>query len=133
MIRFSTEPWFDVLQSPEGNVVFIMSLAQLVVAGIMSNRSTPFRRAAITNPLLIIALTAQVSFVVALLCLPGGPDCWFTWEFAELVAMPLSVRVRLGVAILAYAASELFADWAIRKLLRCCPVPKENLYEQKLT
>ena len=102
-------------QSPEGNVIFVLTLTQLLTAALVSNRTTPFRRAAATNLWLMITLLAHALRILLVLLVPGGPDCWLTWTFAALVPMPRAVRFHLLVASGLYMASTLAVDWLVRR------------------
>jgi hypothetical protein len=98
-----------------------MSLAQLVIAGVVNNRTTPFRLPIWHNPALLAVLAAQTTFVAYLLLSPGGPGDWVTWTFAELVVMPVHLRAKLAGCMLANAGTALALDALLRRLVGCKP------------
>jgi len=111
----------EISRSTETACISLMSLAQLVIAGVVNNRTTPFRQPAWRNPGLLAVLTAQAAFVAYLVLSPGGPGNWLTWTFAELVVMPAAVRARIGACMLANAGTAMAVDWTLRRLLTCKP------------
>mmetsp|Transcript_26307 Transcript_26307/g.73837 ORF Transcript_26307/g.73837 Transcript_26307/m.73837 type:complete len:558 (-) Transcript_26307:282-1955(-) len=102
-------------QSPEGSVVFVMSLWQLVTAGLLTNRTTPFRRSAFSNPLLVLALSLQAAFTLLLVLLPGGPGFWLTWKLAQLVPLPRATRIGL----LGLMALYTMCSWTAGQAVHC--------------